>query len=769
LVALCRRYALYSDVQAGTEATRHLRNNQEPLPPRTALECLKLVLDSNSATLSSAQDSIIVELVQQSSDVRRYFATELRISCTEFFDNLYGRGDGAANCLRMIVLEASLWSSETDRLRVEEDLFQLLLAKLMESGHDLDGRALKGIALLLIANPNRLHPFVDIEGFDTILGCMDIRLPADVRTQATLAIAKYLEVSEDLGRTYFTDFVTSRVSKQKDEDLIVAFSAAAGLFPIVPTITTPLFLIPGFLVSIIPLLGQKWKNGDVQIAFLQLLSAACMDQACRSSISKFCSDWLSNTVRDRQGRQAALAATIITKLRSADPNDAGVTIEGAGSDEEMHKLVHLFQKTMNGHTASDLSGSMEGLAYASLNASVKEELVNDNRFLQSFLHKVRSNADTPDVVIGGLSVISNLTQYTPALSKEQKHIAELKAYANASETPTAPNILDDDDHVQTRCRVMIDAGVMPVLTDCSKNKTSSARSLVDKIMLSLAKDPRTRGKIAQQGGVRLLILHLQQSSSGKSGHEPKPTLEGAHALARILISVDPALVFSAGSFPNITSAVQPLVRLLKPEIPEGLTDQPRDQLPVFESLLALTNLASSSDISPANIIIRSAWETMEDLLLSNHTMIRRASCELMCNLVATDAGVNKYGDGSSRAIQRLHTLLAMAGVDDMATRRAASGAMAMLTEHDLVISGVLKITRGVDMLLGMCQDDSEEIVHRGLVCLKNLANATGHIGHRARATIKDDDGIETVKSCLRLWNSQALLQVGVDTLKALVA
>jgi protein unc-45 len=767
LLVLCRRYALYSDVRAGTEAALYLKSKQERLPRPTALECLKLILDSNYATLSSAQDSIIVELVQQSSDVRQYFASELQISSTEFFDNIYERGDGAANCLRIVVLEASLWRSEYDRLRVEEDLFQLLLAKLMESGHDLDGRALKGITLLLVADPSRLHPFVDTEGFDAILGCLDIRLPNDVRTQATLAGSKYLEVSGDAGREYFTGFVTSRVGKQQNEDLIIAFSAAASLFPIVPSITAPLFLTEGFLQTVIPLLDRNLKSAGVEEAFLQLLNAACIDQACRSSIRKYCTDWLRHVVSNGQKSQPAVAATILAKLRSSmSSNQSTAAPKVQGEDDDIRGLVHLFKQTMRDKEAPNPSNSIEGLAYASLRAEVKDELAHDKKFLQSFLESLKENVEKPDVVVGALSVLSNVTQYTPALSEEQRKVAELKAYANASK-PLAPSVLNDDEHVMARCNALIEAGVMPVLIECSKGRTSSSRTLVDKIVLSLSRNPKTRGKIAQQGAVKLLILHLEHTDD-KPGKDVGHSIEAPHALARILISVDPHLVFPASGVPNITSAVQPLISLLKPATTQGLSDQRRDLLPTFEGLLALTNLASSSDISPANIIVRSAWDAIEDLLLSNNTMIRRASCELVCNLAATETGVAKYADRSQRSVQRLHTLLALADVDDLATRRAAGGALAMLTEHDAAIAGILEVKRGVDILLGLCQDDNGEIVHRGLVCLRNLACATGDTGQRARITVKGAKGVETLKACLKQWNDQTMLQAGVDALKPLV-
>src|SRR2546430_17405546 len=107
----------------------------------------------------------------------------------------------------------------------------------MESGHDLDGRSLKGIARLLTVDAERLQHLIEEEEFDVILSSLDRRLPVDVRSQATLATAKYLEASQERGHELFAKFVAHRVAKRKDDDYIVAFSAAAAVVPIAPAVT----------------------------------------------------------------------------------------------------------------------------------------------------------------------------------------------------------------------------------------------------------------------------------------------------------------------------------------------------------------------------------------------------------------------------------------------------------------------------------------------------------------------------------------------------
>lgn len=763
---LCRRYALYHNNAAGSEAVAYLRSSDAANAGPVALECLQIILECRQTSLSEDQNFIIAELAKQSPQVRQYFASELQASTTEFFDNVYERGDDAANCLRSVVLDDKLWSYEDARLRVEDDLFQLFLAKLMETGHDHDGRALKGIALLLIADPQRLHTFVDEEAFEALMGSLDLRLPSDVRGQATLVLSTFFSTDEPGAQAFFTNYITAHVARQKGDDLVLAFSAAANLFPVIPSIAAQLFLTEGFLTSLMPLLGRQFSSPLVHDAFLTLLNAACIDGACRTAIAQHCASWLSHKVSNGTGQQPAIAATTLAKLRTS-----GVKVgeqRANMADDDVSELVDLFKNTLTVEEGRNVSDSIEGLAYTSLKAPVKESLAQDKAFLTALLEALDSNHDSPEIVVGGLSVFSNLTQYRPALSDEQKKMSQLKAYANATKAAD-PSPLEDDDHVRARCTAVVDAGIVPTLSKLNKGRSPATAQLTDRILLSLAKNPKDRGRIAQQGAVKLLIFHAQRNLQSTDTTN-QTNIDAAHALARILISLNPSHVFAAGSTPHITDAVPPLVSLLKAPESAGLADQPRDLLPVFESLLALTNLASAAETTAANSIIKGAWDDIEELQLGNNSMLRRAATELICNLTVIPSGAEKFADGSKRSGQRLHILIAMADVDDLPTRRAAGGALAMLTDQSAsVVTALLEFKRTPEILLELCQDDDAGAVHRGLVVLRNLVcNEDEKVALQAKELFQANNAVEKLKTCLKKTKDQELLQIGVEVLKVFV-
>jgi hypothetical protein len=357
------------------------------------------------------------------------------------------------------------------------------------------------------------------------------------------------------------------------------------------------------------------------------------------------------------------------------------------------------------------------------------------------------------------------------LTEEQKKMSELKAYANSSK-PGPDDPLDDDAHVTARCRKVLDAEVVPALVSCCKQTTPPTNvALVVSILLSLAREQKHRAKMAQQGAVKLLLQIKERLAKTDKATAEVSLIErnAAHALARLLISVNPEHIFS-GTL-SASSAVSALAPLLKPD----MDSEQRNLLPAFEALLALTNLASMSDDSVRDLEIRLIWQELEDhLLLSSNTLVQRASVELVCNLMASPNCVTKFvGDGSKREATRMQILLALADVEDLATRRAAGGALAMLTEWDAAVSAILNQQsdtgpRGIKVLLTMCADESDEVKHRGFVCLANVANAPGDLGKLSIEKIKQEGGLQTLQEALKGTKNRDVLGIGVEVLKKLM-
>ncbi|KAK4101053.1 ARM repeat-containing protein [Parathielavia hyrcaniae] len=686
-----------------------------------------------------------------------------------------------------------------------QDQTMLLFARLMEGGKEDEEtvadlgtltRLLDGDVELSKKGDSSITTIIDADCVDTIACYLDMRQPDIVRAHATLCTSAYLKAAADDGRKKLSEFFFSRVRRGTYDDYIVAFCVASTIFPLVPDLTSELFLREGFLCTLGPLMRRKWKSRKVETACLEMLNAACMHAQCREAVQKYCVDWLEEIVDQDPDSEAAmkaihsadpdlhqqegsismrrhsqhvqnLAAVVLAKLRAVPMQPAGsqsnqdpeLRIQPATTSIE--DLSRRFTKMLvedPEHAAS----SVEGLAYATIQSKVKEGLAQDKESLKRLVKTLETAPPKSPLTYGALSIFVNLTRYQPAEFEEQKRLRQLKAYASAA-GKLQPDPLNDDAHVAERCKRVFEAGITPVLVTHSKQGSAASLSLIISIIYALSMTPALRGQLAQQGAVRLLIA----AWTALPEKEDKTRRTAAQALARILISTDPALVFR--QTPQ-NSAIRPLASIVAPD-PNAET---RDLLPTFESLLALTNLASTDDVARA-AIARAAWDDIEELLFSSNPRVCTAAMELVCNLVqSAEQAAALFGDGTPRAETRTKVVLALADADaeDVKTRSAAGGALASLTaavDHPAVVRGIVAHARGAAIVLGLCRDDeSEGLRHRGAVVVQNMICHGGEVGERARETLLAAGAVEALTECAKKSRSAEVVQAVVGALEVLL-
>ena len=739
---LCARFAHDKDEEAGKNAIRYLNRSAE-VPAEIAKECVGLLLNDCVGADTATRDEMLKGLLRESLAAKAALARRLSgshggIDTTAAFDLVFKIGDGAASGIVAVILDSSVWSTEAARVACEKDIFQLFLTKLLDAGSHQNGRAMRAIARLLAADASKLHGLMDEITVDAILSTLDYRNATEIKSQATLAIAKYLEASESKGQAVLTKYVTSRVAQNQNTDLVLAFSAAAAVFPVAPALASSLFLVEGFVSSLPALLEKKAKSGNVEHAALDMLAAACIDSACREAISKHCTVWLQHIMNTGKGEQSGQAAVILAKLSGP----VGQSTDEGQSTDSVDELLPRFQKMLNEGSAVDKKGSIEGLAYASIRPLVKARLAKDKSFLSNLVATIQQSQDGSPVIFGCLNILNNLTRYPPNLSEEQKRMTQLKDYANAAgskaKKPAQPDPLDQEPTVTLRCKSVLDAGSIPAFVVVRKTLSPASIGLVFNIVLSIAWPQPHRGKLAQQGAVKLL-LQLYTKIPGTDVESAKARHTAAHAIARILTSVDPKLVFPRSGTPNATSAVRPLISLLS-EDPLVAGDGPRDLLPTFEALLALANMLvdvyEDATGSCGDLIARLVHPALDDLILQDNVRIRRAATQLVPNLVQHPAGLDLFDDGTDAASRRLHILLALSGSDDLETRKAAGGALAVLCGYEGCVKSMLKQERGVKLLLAMLDDTDDEMVYRGLYAIASTVVTTGDTGKAAKAMLR---------------------------------
>ena len=172
--------------------------------------------------------------------------------------------------------------------------------------------------------------------------------------------------------------------------------------------------------------------------------------------------------------------------------------------------------------------------------------------------------------------------------------------------------------------------------------------------------------------------------------------------------------------------------------------------------------------------MRTAWPDVEDQILSNNARVTTAAVELVCNLVQSPAealslfaGDDADVGSQQRARDRLNVLVALADAKEAATRSAAGGALASLTSYEPILRSLLVRPRGIDIVLGLCRDDSDDLRHRGAFVVRDLLGAEGSTGIQAREALLKAGAVEALTECARKSRRAEVVEMAVETLKAL--
>ncbi|KAG9040864.1 hypothetical protein FS837_012992 [Tulasnella sp. UAMH 9824] len=630
------------------------------------------------------------------------------------------------------------------------------------------------------------------------------KLVSNARPSPTAVAASSYESSletatQNLTRL-FSPIIESRLSETSLEAVVPALGLFTALFQIDPATASGIFAKDGVAEAVmdVPDLFEG-KNGiTASQAVAALLSQASGSKPCRPLVQAHAVSWLQDQVRRDSvdpGVRAA-AANALTKL-------------SRGTAEDKHQTGA--KPTVN---------------------ITSEALPPEEKASVALLY-------------GACVIVLNLVAFRPKLSEEEKQVDRLKRMTKEGariggkladpDAKEAEEPLELDSAVKRRCKRVLKAGVLPALVSMSYRKESEGiRRALGRIFLSLVDDKENRGKIVQGGGVKALqrIIEASFTSLKETPAAPPPKkppskfdstaaagssssaksldpqdLPAIQALAKLSITASPLLLFGPDASSSL-DAVNPLSHLL--------LNPSSTLLQKFESLMALTNLASLGPVLASRVATQkepglgTVLNKTETLLLDDHTMVRRAATELICNLVASEDVWERYtgekADGTRSEesdkvlVNRLRLLLAMADVDDVQTRLAASGALAMLSNARDVSRLMLgKMENGAEKTLrvlvdliapsreeeGGDEDDDRgdapptpeiqsQLAYRGVVCtrmlLTNLPSDADTLKSVVKAAKSTDLGGALVKALSSQENAgnQEMLAAGADALKWLI-
>ncbi|GAA5981990.1 hypothetical protein JCM11641_006824 [Rhodosporidiobolus odoratus] len=615
--------------------------------------------------------------------------------------------------------------------------------------------------------------------------------PGESHTVALAVLSRFLTpspTSTTLSSLQIT--LESLLSGTDSSELVQGLSVLSGVLQVAPQVVASLFQdnslrsrLEETVEHISKPVGKgkgKAKQDEETLALVELLSLAAGQPNLRTLVRSTAGTWLESllgepsvaadtAVSANGARRRALAGVGVVKLRlgKEEPSTTGLPTppeqQEPPSRWSLEALARLFVQLV---TASKNSGAsplpdegvflpaLEGLAYLTLTSSPPvKKIATDSSFLSvlfSFAPKTPTQPTATDSArnFAIATLLDHLTAL-PSLNSDSdaEQVRRLKRFASAAaKNGQALPSLEREDAESVTARIIAlvkhEPSPIPTVRQLCLSPSVQTRRLAANILHSLVSPQPLRGSLLQAGAPRLFLSLIRQLPSPFSPTEDFPAVQG---LAKLLITANPLLVLGpTASSPLLLEATTALT------LPLGAAPSASELVGFllrFESLMALTNISSldpSLSHQLASMTLRDRaiplLTAIEELLLSSNTMVRRAATELICNLAASDPGIEYFeplanssspspsaSDSSKPPSTKLHLLLALSSSPDLPTRLAASGALTSLVYSPSIALSLVSYPKWVEILLDLLGDEEAGVRHR----VYEVWRVIGEVGRQA--------------------------------------
>ncbi|XP_004684535.1 PREDICTED: protein unc-45 homolog B isoform X2 [Condylura cristata] len=542
-------------------------------------------------------------------------------------------------------------------------------------------------------------------------------LTDNTRMLASILINKlYDDLRCDPERDHFRkiceEYITGKFDPQDMDKNVIAIQTVSGILQGPFDLGNQLLGMKGVMEMMVALCGSD-READQLVAVEALIHASTKLSRATFIITNGVT-LLKEIYKTTKNEKIKIRTLVgLCKLGSAGGTDYGLRQFAEGSTEKLAKQCRkwLCNPSIDTRTRR---WAVEGLAYLTLDADVKDDFVQDIPALQAMfeLAKASEGLTTDKTIL--YSVATTLVNCTNSYDVKEviPELVQLAKFSKQHVPEEHPK--DKKDFIDMRVKRLLKAGVISALACMVKADsailTNQTKELLARVFLALCDNPKDRGTIVAQGGGKALIpLALEGTDVGK--------VKAAHALAKIAAVSNPDIAFPGE---RVYEVVRPLVSLL---------DTQRDGLQNYEALLGLTNLSGRSDKLRQKIFKEKALPDIENYMFENHDQLRQAATECMCNMVVNKEVQERFlADGNDR----LKLVVLLCGEDDDKVQNAAAGALAMLTaaHKKLCLKMTQVTTQWLEILQRLCLHDLLSVQHRGLVIAYNLLQADAELAKK---------------------------------------
>lgn len=500
-------------------------------------------------------------------------------------------------------------------------------------------------------------------------------------------------------REKVTDYVNGKLRDLEIESKVRVTSAITALLLGPLDVGNQCLATPGVVEMMLAMAGSE-DEVQQRVAAEAIIAAASKKDKCTSIISMGMGI-LKKLYQSHNDNIRVRALVGLCKLGSFGGTDSTMRPFSDGTTLKLAATCRNF--LVNSKNDKDLrKWAAEGLAFLTLDAEVKEDLIADKNAIHALIDLAKVEQKT--VLYGVVTTLVNLTNSY----EKQEVLPELKELAKfAKQHVPEEHELDAKEHVEKRIKLLAESGVTVALVALSTTESRNSREMIARVFNAICEQQELRGHVVQQGGAKALLkLAADNTPNGK--------FIAAQALARLGITINPEVAFPGQ---RAVEVIRPLMSLLHPEC---------TALQNFESLMALTNLATISEGVRSHIIKDGGITTVENYCYEDHVMLKRAGVQCILNLLQSEEVVRIYEKGD-----RVKYLTLCLEDEDYDTSQAAAGALAMLTSvSDVACQKVVEVKDWVEIFGGLAAHKDEALQHRGVCILHNLVHSKRDVAER---------------------------------------
>ena len=379
---------------------------------------------------------------------------------------------------------------------------------------------------------------------------------------------------------------------------------------------------------------------------------------------------------------------------------------------------------------------IEILSYLTNKTAFKNVIASSSTALTSILSAAPSSSFGVASILSALTVSIEQQRKDAFRDKEitEEQYKELQKMAMEKST-SEQDELDPIEAVSTRIMAVVDAGGLLTLKDIivKAEYTSSSKTVAMEACMQIATERGVRGAMIQAGVLKAAIELLKEDC------EEKLAAHARFCIAKMLVTTNPIMLSDAQVSPRATStrntrsgklfvprasfthtvymppsqcmgSIPPLLHLVQEHTSTNLQQ--------FEGLLSLTNLGGANAATKSHIIASKGVKIISYQVYSEHELVRRAAVECVANLLPHEKTCEYFTVANNFKIWSAYARDYEAQFE---TSRAAAGGLAMaVSDWDVKLTVLELLEEGTEWVLDLIESANLELMHRGVVFVKNL-------------------------------------------------